>query len=187
MTTLRQAVTELRSRHGSRLTDLELGLLAVAWLDDQPLQIDTNDDDRRSLHRAVTLVQRGADSRAALAAARGSAPRPDADPSKENCSADASGAWWECPCSSEPPRGSGGLTALGTVVSLREPHCPWCGCAYQEAYRSDNTTSPLTKALRRRRPTQDVQIDLLADEASVILGGPTRPPRIPAIASCPTR
>jgi hypothetical protein len=42
---------------------------------------------------------------------------------------------WECPCGKEPPGRWSTTTPVRTVVSLREPVCPFCGRRYQDEYR----------------------------------------------------
>jgi hypothetical protein len=42
---------------------------------------------------------------------------------------------WECPCGREPRTRGSSLTPVRTIVSLREPCCPFCGRAYREEYR----------------------------------------------------
>jgi hypothetical protein len=42
---------------------------------------------------------------------------------------------WEYPCGTQPAKGSGAATPVRTVVSLREPHCPFCGRVYRDEYR----------------------------------------------------
>jgi hypothetical protein len=44
-------------------------------------------------------------------------------------------AHWECPCGTEPPKRSDGATPVVTLVSLREPACPFCGGGFDEEYR----------------------------------------------------
>jgi hypothetical protein len=69
--TLRDVTGQLRHRYGNDLSDLEIGILAVAWLDNQPLHTDTHHHDRLIVQWATQLVQGGStDTRTALAAAR---------------------------------------------------------------------------------------------------------------------
>jgi Protein of unknown function (DUF3631) len=42
---------------------------------------------------------------------------------------------WECPCGHEPPTKGSTLTAVRTLVSLREPKCPSCGRPFRGEYR----------------------------------------------------
>jgi hypothetical protein len=42
---------------------------------------------------------------------------------------------WECPCGTAPPEPGATATPVRTVVSLREPECPFCGRRYRDAYR----------------------------------------------------
>lgn len=42
---------------------------------------------------------------------------------------------WECPCGAEPPKHGSNVMPVRTLVSLREPHCPFCGRAYKDEYR----------------------------------------------------
>jgi hypothetical protein len=42
---------------------------------------------------------------------------------------------WTCPCGTETP-GAGAATPAGTVVSIREPKCPFCDRKYKPEYRS---------------------------------------------------
>jgi hypothetical protein len=44
-------------------------------------------------------------------------------------------AHWECPCGKEPPRRRHGATPVVTLVSLREPACPFCRQGFAEDYR----------------------------------------------------
>lgn len=48
----------------------------------------------------------------------------------------AVGAWlhthWECPCGTESKNGA---KPMRTLVSLREPWCPFCGTTFREEYR----------------------------------------------------
>jgi hypothetical protein len=41
---------------------------------------------------------------------------------------------WACPCGSEPPK-HGNAKPVATLVSLREPTCPFCGRTFAEEYR----------------------------------------------------
>jgi hypothetical protein len=42
---------------------------------------------------------------------------------------------WECPCGAEPPKRGSNVAPVRTLVSLREPRCPFCGRAYKDEYR----------------------------------------------------
>jgi hypothetical protein len=42
---------------------------------------------------------------------------------------------WLCPCGSEPPKPGSRTTPVATLVSLREPSCPFCGLTFAEEYR----------------------------------------------------
>jgi hypothetical protein len=44
------------------------------------------------------------------------------------------GSYWACPCGEEPAK-PGGATPCGTIVSLREPFCPFCGRRFAEKFR----------------------------------------------------
>lgn len=44
------------------------------------------------------------------------------------------GAHWACPCGDEPAKPG---RACGTIVSLREPTCPFCGQSFKEKYRRE--------------------------------------------------
>jgi hypothetical protein len=44
------------------------------------------------------------------------------------------GRWWECPCGSDPPKRPSAPTPVQTVISLREPRCPFCSRQYLEEY-----------------------------------------------------
>jgi hypothetical protein len=57
----------------------------------------------------------------------------------------APSAWWECPCGREE-REPGKATPAGTIVSLREPHCPWCSRQYCDDYRWGGDTDPRVPA-----------------------------------------
>jgi hypothetical protein len=46
----------------------------------------------------------------------------------------AHGDDWECPCGLEPPKPGSTLAPTQTVVSLREPTCPFCGRKFREEY-----------------------------------------------------
>lgn len=48
----------------------------------------------------------------------------------------AAAAHWVCPCGQEPPKRSGS-TPVTTIVSLREPACPFCGRGFREEYRRE--------------------------------------------------
>jgi hypothetical protein len=64
-------VGRLRRRYGDGVSELELGVLAVAWLDGQPLRAGTSRRDQLILRWAAHLVDcEGAETRSALAAAR---------------------------------------------------------------------------------------------------------------------
>jgi hypothetical protein len=41
---------------------------------------------------------------------------------------------WECPCGHDPPKKKGAARPERTIVSTREPHCPFCGREYREEY-----------------------------------------------------
>jgi hypothetical protein len=45
-------------------------------------------------------------------------------------------AHWVCPCGDEPPK-QVGATPAGTIVSLMEPACPFCGRKKEDEYRRD--------------------------------------------------
>ena len=45
-------------------------------------------------------------------------------------------AHWSCPCGSEPLR-RGRATPVATLVSLREPSCPFCDRRFRDEYRRD--------------------------------------------------
>jgi hypothetical protein len=42
---------------------------------------------------------------------------------------------WQCPSGILPPQGSSTARPVWTIVSLREPRCPFCGRAYRDEYR----------------------------------------------------
>jgi len=46
------------------------------------------------------------------------------------------GESWICPCGDETPKNSNGATLGKTIVSLREPVCPFCGRKFKEEYVS---------------------------------------------------
>ena len=46
---------------------------------------------------------------------------------------------WECPCGRERPNAR-------TVVSLREPNCPFCGRAFKEEYRNTDNGGDAERA-----------------------------------------
>ena len=48
--------------------------------------------------------------------------------------------WWECPCGTEPTK-HGKAATVRTIVSLREPRCPFCGKAYREEYERCGETA----------------------------------------------
>ena len=51
----------------------------------------------------------------------------------------ATNRWWECLCGTERPKHPDGPTPIRTIVTLREPRCPFCGHAYRKEYeRQDN-------------------------------------------------
>jgi hypothetical protein len=41
---------------------------------------------------------------------------------------------WECPCGHEEPKPHAKTSPVRTVVSLREPVCPFCGREFREEY-----------------------------------------------------
>ncbi len=41
---------------------------------------------------------------------------------------------WECPCGREEPRPESKTTPVRTIVSLREPWCPFCAREFREEY-----------------------------------------------------
>ncbi len=42
---------------------------------------------------------------------------------------------WECPCGNEDPKSDATTTPVRTMVSLREPRCPFCHREYRPEYR----------------------------------------------------
>lgn len=42
---------------------------------------------------------------------------------------------WECPCGKAPPCHPNAASPVRTLVSLREPSCPFCGTRYRDDYR----------------------------------------------------
>ena len=71
---------------------------------------------------------------------------------------------WECPCGKEPPRRGSNLTPELTVVSLREPRCPFCGSAFREQYRITND------AADERQDDDEQQPQQLGEVADLRLG-----------------
>ena len=57
---------------------------------------------------------------------------------------------WECPCGHEPPRTGQTTTPVRTLVSLREPHCPFCGKAFQPEWQVDAHNNAAAAAGRRQ-------------------------------------
>jgi hypothetical protein len=43
-------------------------------------------------------------------------------------------AAWECPCGQDPPRPGTTASPVRTLVSSREPECPFCGRAFRDEY-----------------------------------------------------
>jgi len=48
---------------------------------------------------------------------------------------DGPAAVWECPCGKAPPKPGSTATPTRTLVSIREPRCPFCGAKFKEEYR----------------------------------------------------
>jgi hypothetical protein len=42
---------------------------------------------------------------------------------------------WECPCGREPAKNRNTATPIRTLVSLREPRCPFCNRRFKSEYR----------------------------------------------------
>jgi len=42
---------------------------------------------------------------------------------------------WACPCGKEPPKSGSTATPVKTVISLRDPTCPFCGRNYEDEHR----------------------------------------------------
>jgi hypothetical protein len=51
-------------------------------------------------------------------------------------------AWWDCPCSSGPHNPDGPKHRL-TMVSIREPECPFCGFPFAREFERDASTAML--------------------------------------------
>jgi hypothetical protein len=47
----------------------------------------------------------------------------------------ASGTTWDCPCGVEPPSTGQTTMPVRTIVSTREPWCPFCKRPYEERLR----------------------------------------------------
>lgn len=67
---------------------------------------------------------------------------------------------WECPCGTQPAK-PGRATPVRTLVSLKRPKCPFCGCEYRDEYRvrARNTTTITTP---RRSGRKESRHDRLA-------------------------
>jgi hypothetical protein len=50
-------------------------------------------------------------------------------------------AGWECPCGTEPPKHGRAATPVRTIVSLREPRCPFCNRPYKDEYRLEHDSA----------------------------------------------
>jgi hypothetical protein len=50
-------------------------------------------------------------------------------------------AGWECPCGTEPPKRGRAATPVRTIVSLREPRCPFCNRPYKDEYRLEHDSA----------------------------------------------
>jgi len=49
---------------------------------------------------------------------------------------------WECPCGRAPAKPGSTTTPVRTVVSIREPACPFCGAGYKDEFRIPREQSP---------------------------------------------
>jgi hypothetical protein len=79
--------------------------------------------------------------------------------------------YWACPCGDEPLEGER-LTPVGTLVSLREPVCPFCGRVYREEYWSDTVGKPATKIAREHLRFRAVQLALFHGDSNATSEGP---------------
>jgi hypothetical protein len=62
--------------------------------------------------------------------------------------------WWECPCGTELAKRADGATPTRTIVSLREPRCPFCGGGYRDEFRvtEPNVNVAADEAAKEARP-----------------------------------
>jgi hypothetical protein len=150
VTVFAEAVAEVRRLHGGRLTRIEEGLLALAFLDGQPLRAGSDVVDARALVRARLMVELGMGAREALAWARQSDGEAgvslddalritglrsvyvdpyvvDREEGEGWARSGTPPGYWVCdPCGD----------SARTLISLREPRCPFCGRKYQDELRS---------------------------------------------------
>lgn len=49
--------------------------------------------------------------------------------------AERAASHWECPCGTEKPKPGARTVPVRTIVSLREPWCPFCKKPYCDDYR----------------------------------------------------
>jgi hypothetical protein len=63
---------------------------------------------------------------------------------------------WECPCGQEAAEPGSTTRPVRTLVSLREPACPFCGGPFEKRYRPE-----AAKARRSAKPHRfDGQLDI---------------------------